>query len=164
MKIFSRLALMVCVLVGCVGCDQISEAAARAYLPGTGVHSYLGDTFRLQYAENPGAFLSVGADMSDAARHALFTLGLGTLVAVLLAWTVLSSTLERSQRFWIAVIGASGLANVIDRLRYHDAVTDFLNLGVGSVRTGIFNVADVTLIIGVLGLLMAPHLTRLTRT
>jgi Signal peptidase (SPase) II len=109
MKAASRLVLMACVLVGCVGCDQISKAAARAYLPGT---------------------------------------------------AVLLLRLDWVQRACIAVIGASGAANLIDRIRFNGAVTDFLNLGVGSVRTGIFNVADVTLIIGVLGLLLAPHLRR----
>jgi signal peptidase II len=158
MKAFTRLALTSCVLVGCVGCDQISKVAARAYLPGTGIHSYLGDTFRLQYAENPGAFLSVGASLSATTRYAIFTIGFGALTAALLLWSVFSRRLERPQRLCIAVIGASGSANIIDRIRYDGAVTDFLNLGVGSIRTGIFNLADVTLILGVLGLLLAPHL------
>jgi signal peptidase II len=158
MKAFTRVALVLCVLVGSVGCDQISKAAARAYLPGTGIHSFLGDTFRLQYAENPGAFLSFGAGLSANTRYAIFTLGLGALVAALLLWSVLSPRLEWPQRLCIAVIGASGTANIIDRIRYDGAVTDFLNVGVGSVRTGIFNVADMTLILGVLGLLLAPHL------
>ena len=135
-----------------------SKAAARAYLPGTGIHSYLGDTFRLQFAQNPGAFLSLGASLSATTRHATFTVGLGALVAVLLVWSALSRRLEWPHRLCIAVIGASGAANIIDRVRYDGAVTDFLNLGVGSLRTGIFNVADVTLIVGVLGILLIPHL------
>jgi signal peptidase II len=158
MKAFTRLALMLCILVGSVGCDQISKAAARAYLPGTGIHSYLGDTFRLQYAENHGAFLSFGASLSTATRYAIFTVGLGALVAALLLGSVFSRRLEWPQRLCIAIIGASGAANIIDRIRYDGAVTDFLNLGVGSLRTGIFNLADVTLILGVRGLLLAPQL------
>lgn len=160
MKTFARLSLVIGVLVGCVGCDQISKAAARAYLPGTGTHSYLGDTFRLQYAENPGAFLSFGAGLSANARYAIFTLGLGALTAALVGWAACARQLEWPQRLCLAVIGASGAANIIDRIRYGGAVTDFLNLGIGSLRTGIFNLADVTLIFGVLGLLLAPHLTR----
>ena len=160
MKALTRLALTLCVLIGCVGCDQLSKAAARAYLPGTGIHSYLGDTFRLQYAENPGAFLGFGASLSGSSRYSIFTLGLGALVTALLLWSVLSRRLEWPQRLCIAVIGASGAANIIDRIRYDGAVTDFLNLGVGDLRTGIFNLADVTLILGVLGLLLVPHLLK----
>ena len=35
------------------GCDQLSKSAARSYLPRTTVVSLMGDTVRLQYAENP---------------------------------------------------------------------------------------------------------------
>jgi len=34
-------------------------------------------------------------------------------------------------------------------------VTDFLNVGIGSLRTGIFNVADVIVMIGAVCLLFA---------
>ncbi len=47
------------------------------------------------------------------------------------------------------VRGGHGLADLIDRFRYHGHVTDFLNVGVGSIRTGIFNIADVALMAGV---------------
>ena len=159
MKALTRVALVLCVLVGSVGCDQISKAAARAYLPGTGIHSFLGDTFRLAVRrESRWRFSAWRWAVPPIARYAIYTLGLGALVAALLLWSVLSPRLEGPQRLCIAVIGASGTANIIDRIRYDGAVTDFLNVGVGSVRTGIFNVADMTLILGVLGLLLAPHL------
>ncbi len=116
--------------------------AAREYLPGTGIHSYLGDTFRLVYAENPGAFLSVGASLPAAVRYSAFTISVGAFVAALLAWAIFSPRLAWLQRMAIAAIGAGGAANLIDRIRYDGAVTDFLNLGIGSLRTGIFNIAD----------------------
>lgn len=160
MKVFTRFVLIVCVLVGCVGCDQVSKAAARAYLPGTGIHSYLGDTFRLQYAQNPGAFLSFGASFPPVVRYAAFTVAVGALVAGCLLWSVLSRRLDWPRRLSIALIGASGAGNLIDRIRFDGAVTDFLNLGLGSIRTGIFNVADAILVIGLFGLLLAPRLWR----
>ena len=44
MNTLTRCALVALVLLGCVGCDQISKSAAREYLPGTGVHAYLSDS------------------------------------------------------------------------------------------------------------------------
>ena len=38
---------------------------------------------------------------------------------------------------------------MIDRVTRCGAVSDFLNLGIGSVRTGVFNLADLYLMIGV---------------
>jgi signal peptidase II len=155
MKIFSRSALIALVVFGCVGCDQVSKMAAREYLAGTGVHSYLGDTFRLEYAENPGAFLSLGASLPSTVRYIVFTVGVGVLVATLLTWAIVSSRLAWSQRLAVVAISAGGAANLIDRIRFHGAVTDFLNLGLGSLRTGIFNVADALLMVGVSVYLLA---------
>ena len=61
MRLMFRVAVLLLTLTACVGCDQLSKSAARSYLPRTTVVSLMGDTVRLQYAENPGAFLSLGA-------------------------------------------------------------------------------------------------------
>jgi signal peptidase II len=41
-----------------------------------------------------------------------------------------------------------GLSNWFDRLVNEGRVVDFMNLGIGSFRTGIFNVADVAIMAG----------------
>jgi signal peptidase II len=41
-----------------------------------------------------------------------------------------------------------GIGNLIDRLFNNGFAIDFMNLGIGSLRTGIFNVADVFVITG----------------
>jgi signal peptidase II len=40
------------------------------------------------------------------------------------------------------------LGNLIDRLLNGGQVVDFVNVGVGDLRTGIFNLADVAIMIG----------------
>jgi len=155
MQIPVRLALIVIVLAGCVGCDQLSKAAARACLPEAEVRSLLGDAVRLQRVENPGAFLSLGDSLPRPVRATLFTFAVAALVAGLLCWAALGSALRVPQRAAIAAIAAGGLGNLIDRIRFDGLVTDFLNVGIGPVRTGIFNVADVVLMVGVLLLLTA---------
>ena len=35
-----------------------------------------------------------------------------------------------------------------NRIRFEGRVFDFLNLGIGGLRTGIFNVADLAIVIG----------------
>jgi signal peptidase II len=155
MNRFTRCMLVALVLVGCVGCDQIAKSAAREYLAGTGVHSYLSDTVRLEYAQNPGAFLSIGESLSPAVRYNALVIGVGLFVVVLLAWAVVASRLTWLQRIAIAAIGAGGAGNLIDRLRFDGVVTDFLNVGLGPLRTGIFNLADSILMLGVLVLLIS---------
>src|SRR5580704_16666790 len=151
----TRCALVALVLISCVGCDQIAKSAARFYLPGTGVHSYLSDTLRLEYAQNPGAFLSLGESLTAAVRYDGLILGVGAFVLGLLAWAMTSTRLSWLQRVALAAMGAGGGSNLIDRLRFDGTVTDFLNLGLGSLRTGIFNVADAILMLGAVVLLIS---------
>jgi signal peptidase II len=153
MRALRRCGVVTLVLIGVVGCDQICKSLAREYLAGTGIHSYLGDFFRLEYALNPGAFLSLGASLSPAARYDSFTIAVSALVVALLAWAVLSQRLALLPRVALAAVGGAGLSNVIDRIRFAGAVTDFLNFGLGPIRTGIFNVADAILLVGVIVLL-----------
>jgi signal peptidase II len=47
----------------------------------------------------------------------------------------------------LALFVAGGASNLVDRLT-SGAVVDFLNVGVGRLRTGIFNVADVAIMLG----------------
>ena len=49
------------------------------------------------------------------------------------------------------IIGG-GISNVYDRIVY-EAVTDFMNMGLFGVRTGIFNFADVSIMVG-LGIML----------
>lgn len=154
MRTPARCALVALVLVGCVGCDQISKDAARQHLAGTGVHSYLADTLRLQYAQNSGAFLNLGDSLPAAVRYDAFIVAVGALVVALLAWAVLAKRLTGPQRIAIAAMGAGGAGNLIDRIRFDGMVTDFLNLGIGSLRTGIFNIADAVLMLGIIALLL----------
>jgi signal peptidase II len=45
------------------------------------------------------------------------------------------------------VIGG-GASNLIDRVVRDGRVVDFLQIGIGDLRTGIFNVADAAIVLG----------------
>jgi signal peptidase II len=153
MRLMFRLAVLLLTLTACVGCDQLSKSAARSYLPRTAVLSLLGDTVRLEYAENPGAFLSLGAALPKETRRVVFTFGIAAVVLTAFAIAMFVPGLRTFQRVALTCIAAGGLGNLIDRVVQDGIVTDFLNVGFGPVRTGIFNVADVVLMLGVAALL-----------
>ena len=85
MKASRRVPLVALILAGSIGLDQATKRLAMARLRPGAIHSWLGDTFRLQYAENRGAFLSLGAWLSDDARFWIFVVGVGLLLAAMLA-------------------------------------------------------------------------------
>ena len=149
-----RLSAVIVLLVSCVGCDLLTKHVAQSHLKGQPPHSYLGDMVRLQYAENPGAFLGLGQQMPDAVRW-------GVLVVVNgLITTVLASTIIfRSRMAWwrvaaCALLLAGAIGNLIDRVRFDGLVVDFMNLGIGPLRSGIFNVADMAIMAGAIALMV----------
>jgi signal peptidase II len=164
MKTNVRVAVILLTVLGCVGCDQVTKSIARDHLPLRQVISLFNDTVRFQHTENPGAFLSLGDTLSSTARRVLFTLGGAWLVAATAIWAFRSKRISVSQIVGAALICGGGLGNVIDRVSHGGNVTDFLNVGVGHVRTGIFNFADMVLMLG-LALLVAGDIygARLSR-
>jgi len=148
MKTNARIAIILLTVFGCVGCDQATKSIARENLPLQQVISLFDDTVRLEHTENSGAFLSLGDTLSSTARRFLFTLGGAVLVVATGAWAFRSRRGSASQIVGAALICGGGLGNVIDRVSQGGNVTDFLNVGVGIVRTGIFNFADMALMLG----------------
>ncbi len=110
--------------------------------------TYLAETFRLQYAENTGAFLSLGASLPKVVRTWLFTFLSGGLLIGLLLYMLMSRDLNRQHIFALSMILGGGFSNLIDRMLYDGRVVDFMNMGIGNVRTGIFNFADVLIMVG----------------
>jgi signal peptidase II len=133
-------------IVATIGCDRTTKHAARTMLAGQPDHSYLADTVRLGYAENRGGFLSLGAGWPSEVRTMFFSVATGV---VLLALAVVAVSRRRDSWSGLgsALFLAGGLSNWVDRIT-RGSVVDFLNIGVGPVRTGVFNVADVAIMLG----------------
>jgi signal peptidase II len=133
-------------LLTTVGCDRVTKHLAIVHLSGAAPQSFLQNTIRLQYAENSGAFLSLGAELPDTLRTMILTVGVAFLLVLVAILAI--------HRQWVglplagaALMWGGGASNLVDRAaRGH--VVDFLNLGLGSLRTGIFNVADVAVLLG----------------
>ena len=148
-----RRTLVVILVAACsAGCDQATKWVAGNALSHRPPIALFGDTLRLLYIENPGAFLSLGAGLPGASRRLFFGIGALIVLALIAAHTVLRRSTTRIQLVSIAAIAGGGAGNIIDRFT-HGAVRDFLNVGVGPVRTGIFNAADMIIMAG-MGLLL----------
>jgi signal peptidase II len=144
--VWRRVALLVLVATT-VGCDRVSKHFASRELAGEPRQSFLADTVRLEYTENTGAFLSFGDSWHPVARIGVFTIGTGLILCGMVV-AAFKFRLSGPALVGLALYFAGGASNLVDRVM-HGSVIDFLNVGVGTLRTGIFNVADMAILLGV---------------
>ncbi len=154
MTSLQKLYLIALILFASIGCDQVSKNIAKNSLANSPAMSYLGETFRLQYAENTGAFLGLGSGLSKTTRFLLFTFLSSGLLIALFFYTIKSRDLQRKHIFALSLILGGGISNMIDRVFNDGKVIDFMNMGIGSLRTGIFNMADVLIMVGMASILL----------
>lgn len=149
MNKLKKIALMLFVMMSCVGCDQVTKEIARTQLSGAHVYSFMGDLFRLQYTENHGAFLNLGSSLSASTRFWIFTALVGLSLFGMLIHLIRKPNTDSLSMVAMSLILGGGIGNLIDRIVFNGAVTDFMNIGIGGLRTGIFNVADIAIMLGV---------------
>ena len=153
-----RIGLVLTLNLAVIALDHLTKWWAVVYLR-DGHHSWdaPGKLIRIVYAENTGAFLSLGGGLPEPWR---LMIGLN---AVILTAILLWLTLRREVALWpaaaLALVLAGGLGNLLDRvLRPGHVVVDFMNLGITTpwflLRTGIFNVADLAIMGGLTMLLV----------
>ncbi len=133
--------------------DQWTKMWAVDKLKGTQAIEFLNGMFQLVYAENPGAFLGMGGNWSGTTRFIIF----GVIVVIGLTamlWSMMKNKLTSAELYAYSFILAGGIGNVIDRLTHENGhVVDFLFIDLkfsSFARTGVFNIADMAIVLGVL--------------
>jgi signal peptidase II len=159
MPLAPKIALVVAVAAAVVSADLAAKALfERAFSDQPTLH-LLGDTVRIGFVLNTGVFLSLGSALAPATRFWLFVVGVGGVLAMLLGLTLRDPRFHKPEVIAVAAIVGGGIGNLIDRVQL-GAVRDFLNVGIGSLRTGIFNVADMAITFGGIALILIPLLRK----
>jgi signal peptidase II len=159
MKRKNQIVLVIVILLANYFLDRITKMLAVNYLQGGETLSFFYNTVVLEYAENHGAFLSIGTNWPDTIKYIVLLIVpiLGCLYG--LYYCAFKLTDKRTVIVFVSIIGG-GLGNLIDRLFNDFKVVDFLNFGIGNLRTGILNVADMSVTFGVIYFLFSQLTTK----
>ncbi|MEK6154270.1 signal peptidase II [Flavobacteriaceae bacterium 3-367] len=130
-------------------CDQISKDIVREKVAPNDYIQIIEDNFILTNVENTGAMLGMGQDLPPVAKIVLLQLIPMVVLVGLLLGILRKQSLDRWSAFAFACVIGGGIGNLLDRIAY-GKVTDFLHIRVGVLKTGIFNMADVSVTLGVL--------------
>jgi signal peptidase II len=101
----------------------------------------------LTKVENTGAFLSVGHSLPRPVRIVLLNLLPLLVLGFALIYLLTKKNLSNRIIVGLCFIIGGGVGNIYDRILY-GSVTDFLHMDFILFRTGIFNMADVSIMIG----------------
>lgn len=147
-----RIPLMVIMAIT-IALDQWTKHLARVWLVTAPPRRF--SILTLLYAENSGAFLSLGANLPPQTRSLIFS----GVVAVALGVGIYALMTNRvggtADSIAVAFILGGGIGNLIDRVFRGGRVTDFLFMSLGPLHTGVFNVADIAITGGVIWLLLS---------
>lgn len=158
MKKTLKFSFLLALALSCFGCDQVTKSAARSLLSESAPVSFLNGFIKFQYVENPGAFLSLGAELSAELRFLLFVVFTGLVLILMPLLVIKKRNIKLPQLIGLALLAGGAIGNLTDRILNSGQVVDFVSLGIGSLRTGIFNAADLAVMSGaallVTGLMM----------
>lgn len=149
MKVFTRIFLFCAFSLSLISWDRVSKDLAKEYLRDRPARSYLHNGFRLEYVENTGAAMSLGDGLPP--RMSFWVLGilpLAVLTGLFVYMLVHARTIRTARLAGFTLIFAGGVGNILDRLLFDRHVTDFMNIGLPVLRSGIFNFADVWITVG----------------
>ena len=154
MKLSRRSFFIILTIVLTIAADQISKIIVRTYVVPSERSNIIGKYFTLHNVENAGAFLGMGSDLSPLLKLILLLI-LPIVVLSFVTYHIFKDqSLDKVSVFAFASIIGGGIANVFDRVVY-GSVTDFFHIDLGGVfRTGIFNMADLSVTTGMILLLM----------
>ena len=156
---FARAVIIIVILAFNIGCDQVSKTIVRRDIPDNKVIGYLGNHFTIEKAENTGAFLSLG-DTLGGPVHTILLVVL-PLLAILgaLVYIIINTKITRYTLLGIILIIGGGVGNLYDRM-LHGSVTDFMHIDFIIFQTGVFNVADMSIMAGMFIILINSYLKR----
>ena len=143
-----KVLILVIILLN-VGCDQISKSIVREHVDYYENIKVFSPYVTLTKVENSGAFLSMGDALHSGIKFVLLLMMPVAVLAAGIYFVMSRKDLSPALIFGICCVIGGGIGNLYDRILY-GSVTDFLHIDFIIFQTGIFNVADLSIMAGML--------------
>lgn len=143
-----KYAILVLAIFFFIGCDQLTKEYARRELSFSAAPIHVFGLVRFEYAENAGSFLSIGAGLPEPLRRSIHLLSAAVVIVGFVLLLAYAYELDRIRRTGYSLLLAGACGNLVDRFSNDGRVIDFIVLRIGSLQTGVFNLADVFILSG----------------
>tara|TARA_R110002073_G_scaffold336450_1_gene533546 strand:- start:2451 stop:2948 length:498 start_codon:yes stop_codon:yes gene_type:complete len=145
----SRNASIILLVIANIAADQISKFWVRATVEKNSSSPIIGEYLTLRNIENDGAFLGMGGDLNPTLKLFVLLLIPAAVLLFVLYYMFKEKHMDKLSLIGFSCVVGGGIANVFDRFVY-GSVTDFLFIDLEFVRTGIFNIADLSVTTGMI--------------
>lgn len=141
----TKAVLFMGVLIGVLLLDVSTKLLVQEHFLLYQQMEIIGEYVRLTYIYNPGA--AFGIHLGEHSRIIFLVLSLVALAALVgMYW--FTPVADRVRLAAIALICGGAVGNLIDRIRSESGVVDFIDVGVGTIRWPVFNIADIAVTTG----------------
>jgi len=130
-----------------ISCDQISKDVARRKINTHEIINVLKDNFILTKVENTGAALSLGENLNPTLKIVFLQIIPLIVLLFLFRMIIIKNNFSKMTILGFSFIVGGGIGNIYDRILY-GSVTDFMYIKLGFFNTAVFNMADVSVVIG----------------
>ena len=147
--------IAICLITAAINvlADRLTKIAAIIWLKGKESIELINGTIIFIYTENKGAFLSLGSNWPLLLKGFVL-LYIPLLLCISAFIYCLIKPINKIRTILLVTIVSGGVGNLVDRLLNNFSVIDFMNFGIGKIRTGILNVADLSITFGVIVLVI----------
>jgi signal peptidase II len=154
----SRSAYIIVLILANLALDQISKIWVRSAIEEHEKIRLLSEKFILTNVENAGAFLGMGSDLNRTVWILVMLILPILVLGFVLRYVFKDKTIDSLSLIGFCCIIGGGIGNIYDRIRV-GKVTDFLHIDLGGIfKTGIFNIADLSVTTGLIMILLASLL------
>ena len=152
---FGRILILLLISFN-IGCDQLTKTVVREHVDYDEQIPVIKNHFTILKVENSGAFLSSGESLPIPVKFVLLSLLPLFILGYALYFLMIKRNLNRFLMIGISCIIGGGLGNLYDRMVF-GSVTDFLHLDFVIFQTGVFNLADLSISLGTLLILISLY-------
>ncbi len=142
-----RIVVILLIIVVNVSCDQLSKSVVRQRIDYNQRIDLVENYFTLTRVENSGAFLGLGSTLPPFIKKLVFSIIPAIVLGLALYLLLVNMKFNNLTSIGFCFMIGGGIGNVFDRIVFN-SVTDFLYFDLGFVSTGIFNLADVSIMFG----------------
>lgn len=124
--------------------DQVSKILTKNYMVLHDSKEVLGDFLRYTFIKNPG--MAFGIQIGNKTLFTIFS-----IIASIVIFIYLLKTRgdKKYVKLALSLILGGAIGNLTDRILY-GSVVDFIDVGIGTLRWPVFNVADSAVTIGMI--------------